>query len=132
MMEKSALAGEGGGCTPTPFQPITITYKVAVYAPAERANTLNLFHLYRHMYSVVLLLSYCLFRVGKRSWTGRVERSHEGTHQHKLGLVAYPRVGRSPEKTHLNKLGLVAYPRVGRAHNTWETPILNGAGAGIR
>jgi hypothetical protein len=49
-----------------------------------------------------------LYRVGKRSWTGRVERSHEGTHQHKLGLVAYPRVG--------------------RAHNTWETPILNGAG----
>jgi hypothetical protein len=34
MMEKSALAGEGGGgCTPTPFQPINITYKVAVYAP---------------------------------------------------------------------------------------------------
>jgi hypothetical protein len=27
-MEKSSLAGEGGGCTPTPFQPITITYKV--------------------------------------------------------------------------------------------------------
>ena len=69
-----------------------------------------------------------MFRVGKRSWTGRVERSHEGTHQHKLGLVAYPRVGRSPEKTHQHKLGLVAYPRVGRAHNTWETPILNGAG----
>ncbi len=31
MMEKSALAGVGGGCTaPTPFQPITITYKVMV------------------------------------------------------------------------------------------------------
>jgi hypothetical protein len=43
MMEKSALAGEGGGCTPTPFQPITITYKV--YAPAEWADTLILFHL---------------------------------------------------------------------------------------
>jgi hypothetical protein len=35
-MEKSALADEGGGCTPTPFQPITIMYKVAIYAPAER------------------------------------------------------------------------------------------------
>ncbi len=34
MMEKSALTGKGGGCTPTPFQPITITYKVAVYAQA--------------------------------------------------------------------------------------------------
>ncbi len=48
MMEKSA--GEGGGVhgarTPAPFQPITITYKVAVYAPAERVDTLPLFHLY--------------------------------------------------------------------------------------
>jgi hypothetical protein len=34
------------GCTPTAFQPTTITYKVAVYAPAERADTLPLFHLY--------------------------------------------------------------------------------------
>jgi hypothetical protein len=42
MMEKSAQAGDSGGCTLTPFQPITITYKVAVYAPAERADTLNL------------------------------------------------------------------------------------------
>jgi hypothetical protein len=48
MMEKSAMAGEGwgGGCTPTPFQTITITYKVAVYDPAERADTLPLFHLH--------------------------------------------------------------------------------------
>jgi hypothetical protein len=53
MMEKSALAGEGGGCTPTPF--ITITYKVAVYAPAEWTDTLPLFHFYTitlYMYSV--------------------------------------------------------------------------------
>ncbi len=36
MMEKSAVAGKGEWCTaPTPFQPITITYKV----------TLPLFHL---------------------------------------------------------------------------------------
>ncbi len=46
MMEKSALADEGGRCTPTPSYPITFTYKVAVYAPAERADTLPLFHLY--------------------------------------------------------------------------------------
>jgi hypothetical protein len=36
-----------------PSQPITITHKVAVYAPAERADTLPLFHLYPYMYSVV-------------------------------------------------------------------------------
>jgi hypothetical protein len=46
LMEKSALAGEGGGCTPTPFQPNSITYKVAVYASDERADTLPLFHRY--------------------------------------------------------------------------------------
>ncbi len=45
-MEKSALVGEGRGCTPTPFHPFTITYKVAGYAPAERADTLPVFHLY--------------------------------------------------------------------------------------
>jgi hypothetical protein len=48
MMEKSALAGEGWDARPPPFTPVTITYKVAVYAPAERADTctLTLFHLY--------------------------------------------------------------------------------------
>ncbi len=51
MIEKSALAGEGGGCTP-----ITITYKVAVYAPVEWAETLTLFHLYQCMYSVSRVL----------------------------------------------------------------------------
>ncbi len=45
-MEKLAQAGEGGGSTPTPFQPITIKYNVAVYAPAERAETLPVFPLY--------------------------------------------------------------------------------------
>ncbi len=52
MMEKLALAGEGGRCTPTPFQPITITYNVAVYAPAERADTLPVFHLDPILYSL--------------------------------------------------------------------------------
>jgi hypothetical protein len=41
-MEKSALAGDVWGCTPTSFQPITITYNVAVYPPVERADTLPL------------------------------------------------------------------------------------------
>ncbi len=36
-----------------PFQPITITYKVAVYAPADWADTLTLFHLYPYICSVV-------------------------------------------------------------------------------
>jgi hypothetical protein len=46
--------GEGGGCTPTPLITFTITSKVAVYAPAEWADTLTLFHLYKNMYSVDL------------------------------------------------------------------------------
>jgi hypothetical protein len=37
----------------TPFITFTITSKVAVYAPAEWADTLTLFHLYQYMYSVV-------------------------------------------------------------------------------
>jgi hypothetical protein len=51
MMEKSALAGEGGGggARPPPFTLVTITYKVAVYAPTKRADTLPLFHLYPYM-----------------------------------------------------------------------------------
>jgi hypothetical protein len=54
MMEKLAQAGGGwggGGARPPPF---TITYKVVVYAPAERADTLPVFLLYPYMYSVVL------------------------------------------------------------------------------
>jgi hypothetical protein len=45
MMAKSALAGEARGCTPTPFHS-TITYKAAVYAPAESADALPEFNLY--------------------------------------------------------------------------------------
>ncbi len=50
--KSSPLAGEGGGCTPTPSHYIygTITSKVAVYALAD---TLTLFHLLENMYSVV-------------------------------------------------------------------------------
>jgi hypothetical protein len=53
MMDKSALSSEGGVARPLPFTLVTITYKVAMYAPAERADTLTLFHLYNYMYSVV-------------------------------------------------------------------------------
>jgi hypothetical protein len=52
-VEKLAQPGEGGGARPPPFTLVTITYKVAVYAPAERADTLPLFHIYPYMYSVV-------------------------------------------------------------------------------
>ncbi len=41
MMEKSALVGESWGARPPPLTLFTITYKVAVYAPAERADTLR-------------------------------------------------------------------------------------------
>jgi hypothetical protein len=45
-MEKSAQAGEGGGARPSPLTIFTITYNVAVYDPAERADTLFLFNIY--------------------------------------------------------------------------------------
>ena len=52
MRVKLAQAGEGGGARPPPFITFTIS-KVAVFAPAEWADTLTLFHLYQYMYSVV-------------------------------------------------------------------------------
>jgi hypothetical protein len=45
MRVKLALAGEGGVAHPPPLFTFTITSKVAVYAPAEWAETLTLFHL---------------------------------------------------------------------------------------
>ncbi len=55
MMEKSAQAGDGrgGGARPPPVITFTITYKVAVYAPAAWADTLTQYHLYHYMYSVL-------------------------------------------------------------------------------
>ncbi len=47
MRVKWAQTGEGGD-TP-PFIIFTITYKVAVYAPSERADTLPLFRLYPYV-----------------------------------------------------------------------------------
>jgi hypothetical protein len=59
MMEKLAQAGEGGrGVARPPFFTIfTVTYKVVVYALAERTDRLPLFLLYPYMYSVVLHLN---------------------------------------------------------------------------
>ena len=45
MRVKLALAGEGGGARRPTLIAFTITSKVAVYAPAEWADTLTLFHL---------------------------------------------------------------------------------------
>ena len=45
MRVKLALAGRGGGVRPPPLITFTITSEVAVYAPAEWADTLTLFHL---------------------------------------------------------------------------------------
>ncbi len=44
----------GGGPRPPPFTIFTITYKFAVYALAQWADALTLFHLYQYMYSAVL------------------------------------------------------------------------------
>ncbi len=51
MRVKSVLAGEGGGARPPPLITFTLSSKVAVYAPAEWADTLTLFHLYQYVYS---------------------------------------------------------------------------------
>ncbi len=55
MMEKLApelvRVGVHAQCPP-PFAISTLTYKVVVYALAERADTLPLFLLYPYMYSV--------------------------------------------------------------------------------
>jgi hypothetical protein len=53
MRVKLGQASEGGGASPLPFTTFTINSKVAVYAPAEWADTVTLFHLYQYMYSVV-------------------------------------------------------------------------------
>jgi hypothetical protein len=56
MRVKLALAGEGGGlqvARPPPLFTFTLTSKVAVYASAEWADTLTLFHLYQYMYYVI-------------------------------------------------------------------------------
>ncbi len=46
MRVKLAQAGEGGGgARPPPFITFTIASKVELYAPAEWADTLTLFHL---------------------------------------------------------------------------------------
>ncbi len=56
MMEKLAQAGEGGECTPTPckfiYNHIQSCSVHCTCTPAERTDTLTLFHLYPYMYSM--------------------------------------------------------------------------------
>jgi hypothetical protein len=54
MRVKLAWLVRVGDARPPPFTTFTITSKVAVYAPAEWADTLTLFHLYQYMYSVLV------------------------------------------------------------------------------
>jgi hypothetical protein len=64
MRVKSAQAGGGGGCMPTPFHYIYhhVQNYIALYAPAERADTLPLFFLYPYMYSALCLVSWRVHR----------------------------------------------------------------------
>ncbi len=71
MREKSVLAGEGGGARPPPL----LTSKVAVYAPAEWADTLTLFHLYQYMYSVVT--TYLKFKKSRN--LSKAQKYRDGT-----------------------------------------------------
>jgi hypothetical protein len=75
-MVNSAQPGEGGGCTrPPPFTPSTITSKVVVYAPAERADTLLLFLLYRILFCFVFERHRYEKRDGSSAYSLRVSRS---------------------------------------------------------
>jgi hypothetical protein len=62
MMEKSALAGEGLFERPHPFNLFIIMSTVAVYAPAERADTIPVFHLYPicTLYFLSFICSSCI------------------------------------------------------------------------
>jgi hypothetical protein len=67
MVEKSALSGEAGGCTPTPLHSNTITYKVAVYAPAKGADTLAVFLLHP-ICTLWFLQPSCQSTAGRAPW----------------------------------------------------------------
>ncbi len=63
MRVKLVLAGEGGGARPPPLITFTLTSKVAVYASAEWADTLTLFHLYQYTCTLWMAL-YWSFSLG--------------------------------------------------------------------
>ncbi len=79
---------------------IVITYKVVVYAPAERADTLPLFHLYPIMYSALSPNSkyrgfgvYSINKTGSRqnlSVTNANAASEFAAAQHLFGIYSSP------------------------------------------
>ncbi len=75
MRVKSVLAGEGGDARPPPLITFTLTSKVAVYAPAEWADTLTLFHLYQYMYSVGRTLTLRSATGGRRGKDDRKQKA---------------------------------------------------------
>jgi hypothetical protein len=86
-MEKFAQAGEVGGARPPPFAIFTITYKVAMYPPAEWADTLPLFHLYPYMYSVVSTLSAGAYTVTLYVMVDIVKRGGHAPPPHQAGMI---------------------------------------------
>ena len=80
MLEKLAQPGEGGGARSPTFTISTITCKVVVYAPAERADTLPLFLLYPYKYSVVTMTEE-ISRLGRRMLYF-YHRAHRETMRH--------------------------------------------------
>jgi hypothetical protein len=71
---KSVQPGEGGGARPPPFTLSTITSKVVVYAPAERAGTLPLFLLYPYMYSVGQISAKTMVRVETKNACKKIRK----------------------------------------------------------
>ncbi len=73
MMEKLAQPGQGWawGARPLPFTISTITYKVVVYAPAERADTYTSpISTLPYMYSVVALAKMISIKATQNKTTG--------------------------------------------------------------
>jgi hypothetical protein len=89
MMVKVALAGEGGSARLPPFTISTITYKVAVYAPDERADTLPLF-LHYPLYSVVYVHHpiHSHYRCRNRDYTPFSQWSNDKKECHSLFIIA--------------------------------------------
>ncbi len=82
-----------GGARPPPFIISTIMYKVVMYAPAERENTLPLFLLYPFLYSVV----WTQREDEKEEWEQREDEESRSTQDRKEG--ARQKKSRSWKKT---------------------------------
>ncbi len=76
MMEKLAEAGVGGGVH-APFTLFTTTYKVAVYAPAERSDTLTPFHLYHYSISISVVCDSNIKKICKHIQSDKLLKVHK-------------------------------------------------------